>query len=250
MFGFAILPLLLGTVLAAHFNITVITPIGQLNASMLHRQTGSITKQGPFLRFHVTWVLVGSEVDAIYAAAIDQHPRGRLCVYCNNETTTLKWNALCPPHDVQIVVLPYSKIKDSRYGNGERRLGIRRTANDSWVYFLDDDNSLHEHFFMLIWHYLELSETVQPNLAMILFSQVRGGALRNLTPFNPVLNSIDTAQVIAKRSEFSPNDWPIAPYNADGMFIQHLFTRLAPLDGAVILSGARIVYHNKLRWSK
>jgi glycosyltransferase involved in cell wall biosynthesis len=89
---------------------------------------------------------------------------------------------------------------------------------DAWIYFLDDDNILHENF------YNRVSEFVTENAKIHVFSQYVGGKdftrleVREATFQNTGFQKTDIAQIIFKRSVMEKYSFG-SNYAADGYFI-------------------------------
>ena len=98
-------------------------------------------------------------------------------------------------------------------------------VDDGFVYFLDDDNILHENFYTKL--YSEIKNN--PNKSGFIFSQKVSGKdftgldVREAKPENCRVQHIDMAQFVLHReligdNRFKPND-----YKADGYFIEHIY---------------------------
>lgn len=95
---------------------------------------------------------------------------------------------------------------------------------DGWIYHLDDDNLLHENF------YVKIQEAISnnPKCLAIVFSQKVGGIdfsgvdVREADPKNTVVQKIDLAQWVI-HSELHLNNLYGSGYRADGEFIQSLY---------------------------
>ena len=95
---------------------------------------------------------------------------------------------------------------------------------EGWIYHLDDDNLLHENF------YVKIQEAISnnPKCLAIVFSQKVGGIdfsgvdVREADPKNTVVQKIDLAQWVI-HSELHLNNLYGGGYRADGEFIQSLY---------------------------
>lgn len=113
--------------------------------------------------------------------------------------------------------------KGDEWGNWNR-LNDLIQGLDGWIYNLDDDNLLHENF------YVKIQEAISnnPKCLAIVFSQKVGGIdfsgvdVREADPKNTVVQKIDLAQWLI-HSELHLNNLYGSGYRADGEFIQRLY---------------------------
>ena len=99
----------------------------------------------------------------------------------------------------------------SVYGNAQRNYGISKIKNEnSFIYFLDDDNLVHPGLFNL---------SLIPNKNYS-FNQENGHCGKHIK-----LNEIDTAMVLLYYPLIKGISWVLDQYNADGLFIQECYKR-------------------------
>lgn len=101
---------------------------------------------------------------------------------------------------------------------------------DDWIYFLDDDNILHEDFYYAISNFFY---EYQGEKLGFIFSQWVGGKdfsglmIREAKPENVKVQKIDLAQYLLHRDLFTGSHWFGESYTADGIFIEKLYDELA-----------------------
>lgn len=113
--------------------------------------------------------------------------------------------------------------KGDEWGNWNRLNDLIQGLN-GWIYNLDDDNLLHENF------YVKIQEAISnnPKCLAVVFSQKVGGIdfsgvdVREADPKNMVVQKIDLAQWLI-HSELHLNNLYGSGYCADGEFIQTLY---------------------------
>lgn len=128
------------------------------------------------------------------------------------------------------------------------------TINDqnSWLYFLDDDNILHEKFYQRIEYY----HKEYPDHKGLIFSQYVGGKdftgldVREASSENVKVQKIDLAQYILHADLFYNHDKTAmklfsSGYRADGEFIEELYNGVAR-DSFVIIPEI-LCYYNHLK---
>jgi hypothetical protein len=107
----------------------------------------------------------------------------------------------------------------SASGNLQRQEALNRVT-DGMVYFLDDDNAMHPMF----WEWYAANASLGH---VYTFDQLRGPEPQLLRGRNPVLNCIDTAQLLIDTALVGNVSWAAAAgsYDADGKFIQALIAQ-------------------------
>lgn len=113
--------------------------------------------------------------------------------------------------------------KGEKWGNWNRLNDLIQSL-DGWIYNLDDDNLLHENF------YVKIKEAISnnPECLAIIFSQKVGGIdfsgvdVREADPKNMAVQKIDLAQWLI-HSKLHLNNLYDSGYRADGEFIQSLY---------------------------
>lgn len=138
--------------------------------------------------------------------------------------------------DIQGIHVHFSGAEGGVSGNTQRNDAISYIKDmDSWVYVLDDDNTMHPKFYTV------LHATKMKGIKLVTFDQESyHGVIRSGS--KPLLDQIDQAQFLIHRSiqtEYIQN------YGADGYMIMGL-TEKYPNKWVYINSVAS--YYNKLRW--
>jgi hypothetical protein len=102
---------------------------------------------------------------------------------------------------------------DGISGNPQRNYGIS-LINDSFIYFLDDDNIIHSNF----WNIVDILD----NNYFYTFDQQRTN--NNIFLGNNIkIDNIDTAQFIVHKNHIKDIKFIIDKYNADGYFISDIY---------------------------
>jgi glycosyltransferase involved in cell wall biosynthesis len=97
--------------------------------------------------------------------------------------------------------------------------------NDGFVYFLDDDNIMHENFYDVL--YKSIKEN--PEKRGFIFSQKVGGVdftgldIREAKPENTKVQGIDMAQFLLRRDLIGDIRFVPGDYKADGYFIEKIY---------------------------
>lgn len=97
-------------------------------------------------------------------------------------------------------------------------------TGDGWVWIGDDDNTLDQAMLSVVAEY-----DARP-VDVVIFAQRRG---KQISPPSAVLNRVDAAQFVARRSAIGAHRLPDA-YNGDGMLI------------AALAKTARMVYDQRV----
>lgn len=129
----------------------------------------------------------------------------------------LNWSDNTKKENLNIQVVK-GETPSSYYGNSYRNQGIEIAINSSqsWVYFLDDDNAMHPHF----WQFLDEADSHEKDL--IFFSQVFPDGQIRLRPENIGVGGIDTAMILVRSNAIKDIRWKVDHYTADGMFAEDL----------------------------
>ena len=122
------------------------------------------------------------------------------------------------------------------FGNMQRNRGIDKVMQ-GLVYFLDDDNIMHAHFWDIL-----------PNITLghiTTFDEVRmeDNPPRILTGQSIAVGSIDTAMYVIDRALLGETRWNQSGVAADGMFVEQIFGNHS--DKHVYIPGVA-AYHNGL----
>jgi hypothetical protein len=101
----------------------------------------------------------------------------------------------------------------STTGNVLRNFGISLVKNPkAYIYFLDDDNTMHPKFWELVYPVLE-----EGKKDFVTFDQQR--TLHQILPGpRAVVWKIDTGMFVTRQSLINGSRWRIARYDADGYF--------------------------------
>lgn len=102
----------------------------------------------------------------------------------------------------------------SRFGNLQRQEALRH-APGGMVYFLDDDNAMHPRF----WKWFAANATLGH---VYTFDALRSKEPIFIKGDRPVLNCIDSAQILFDAGLVGNLTWIPHAYDADGLFIQAL----------------------------
>ncbi len=127
------------------------------------------------------------------------------------------------------------------WGGWERNEALSGITDETWVWFLDDDNSVHPDFASA----LSDAITAHPGAAGFVFGQgLADGSPRLAAKADPVCGEIDTAMFVFRRRAIGEIRWA-AGYTADWTFFRAVSERLEP--GAVVAVDRPVVYYNALR---
>jgi hypothetical protein len=106
------------------------------------------------------------------------------------------------------------------FGNPERNYGISLVEHqNSYIYFLDDDNGIHPAFWERIYPLLVTSSTAASDF--ITFDQERAPG-RVFPGPQAMLFKIDTAMYVTQRALIGDARWRTLRYDADGFFAQKM----------------------------
>ena len=144
--------------------------------------------------------------------------------------------SVCDPVYIDGAIMTGVNIAGSRFGNGQRNAALSM-IDDGWVYFLDDDNSMHPDFFGELYAAIKKFDAFRA----FAFQQDASTFIRQV---DIRVNRIDMAQVCIHRDLIDDLRFALHPYNADGVFIESLY-RSNPKDWCII--NKPLCYYNKLR---
>lgn len=159
----------------------------------------------------------------------------------NTSHTILRWWVIADGQ--RVTALPrvscyHSEIvsADGLSGNPQRNRALD-LISCGWVYFLDDDNLIHEQMLKA----LESVVAANPQMEGFMVAQEVGGGVR--LPDTPVKCQIDTAQFALTRRLIGETRFDPFDYCADGGFIEAIHARNA---GSFIATDQVLAYYNRL----
>lgn len=140
--------------------------------------------------------------------------------------------------------LKFLKGEPGDMGHKFINLEIDRMSDDEWMYVIDDDNIIHEKFYF----------TIESNFSSekegYVFSQKVGGIdfsgldIREASPENIKVGSIDFCQFLLKKSLIGKNRLVEGEYTADGRFIESIYNN--NIEKFLFIEDI-ICYYNKLQ---
>lgn len=102
------------------------------------------------------------------------------------------------------------------YGNRYRNIGIESlTDEDSWTYFLDDDNIVHPNFDILL-------SNIDETKDVIFFAQSFPNQNIRLVPTEIKVGNVDTAMFLIRTKVIKNYKWEEEHYTADGILAEEL----------------------------
>lgn len=107
----------------------------------------------------------------------------------------------------------FKNNQSGNFGNKERNIGLKYKDDYKFVYFLDDDNLLHDNFMELFNYIDEISDIYVFNQE----NRLQSGTNKVCSE-----NQIDTACFLIKSSIIKNNEWNPTIYAADARFIADL----------------------------
>lgn len=137
-------------------------------------------------------------------------------------------------------------IKGGVSGNLQRNLALDNTDNDSWVYFLDDDNLIHPKLVEFVnsgklSYWTELNNP--PRVKGLIFGQT-GEGLTRMPNVNWIkVCHVDQAQYFLHYSLIGKLRF-LQVYEADGHFIERIFNEHGK---SIVIMNEIMCYYNKLR---
>ncbi len=131
------------------------------------------------------------------------------------------------------------------WGGWERNEALESVPDHAWVWFLDDDNTVHPEFGVTLAKAITLhSSGVPSRLAGFVFSQVLAdGSMRLPARVDPNCGEIDTAMFVFQRTAIGNVRWR-SGYNTDWAFFREVIDRLSP--GSMVAVDVPVVYYNAL----
>ena len=104
-------------------------------------------------------------------------------------------------------------------GNSQNNYALDRIDLDNWVYFLSDDNIMHENFYSC------LSQAIadHPEKRAFVFPQQVGDWVRGAGPGSMIVGAIDLGQYCLFRSLIGERRLNAPSYDADGFLITELY---------------------------
>jgi hypothetical protein len=123
-------------------------------------------------------------------------------------------------------------------GNAQRNAALEQ-IKDGWVYFLDDDTTMHP----------DLLRTIAPILngipgCCLVFNQdwPDGSSRCTVSPSNMHQGTVDTGQVVLAREAIGDLRWDADKYHSDGPFIESVF-RAQP-EAFIWINRTLAIYNN------
>ena len=152
-----------------------------------------------------------------------------------------------PFQDEWIEFYNYSD-KNSVSGNGQRNFALNKINTETWVYFLDDDNIIHEN----LWQVLssedidEINNLIEDdNINLIAFHQImENGDVRYAIEDNMKVFHIDQAQYIVHSSLLKDKRFQ-QKYEADGLMLEELYY---DDESVPVFIDDILCYYNRLVW--
>jgi len=140
-----------------------------------------------------------------------------IIVYDENKISN---NSKLFEHNENIVEIFYKPKKGENLGNSQRNLGLEYVnkyfrEQDFFLYFLDDDNIIHDNFYYLL--------TTLKKDKIYTFDQQRTRYILNGT--KPKLYHIDLAMFVAHFKLISEIRFKDYDYNADGIYIEDCYKK-------------------------
>lgn len=177
----------------------------------------------------------------------------KIAVDLVNHLDELDWKWYCvfdygikiPPRNIVDLVKDNIAFWDTTRHAGHWGSGCRNTAldeiqdDDTWIYFLDDDNTIHHGFQYAFQHALDQN----PDAVWFIFNQLRkDGTIYLFATDRPRVNYVDTGQCVLKRWIIRDLRFDLNKYEADGIFYQTLAKEFKP-----IAIHESVTYYNFLR---
>lgn len=130
-----------------------------------------------------------------------------------------EWNIKSSKYENLTVKTVKGKTDVSYYGNSYRNQGIELVEDswDNWVYFIDDDNTIHPNFGDIT----PLFEVLEENV--LFFGQINPDQTIRLIPTEIKVGNIDTAMFITRAKTLKKYTWKEEHYTADGILAEELY---------------------------
>ena len=103
---------------------------------------------------------------------------------------------------------------DSKFGNSQRNYALDKVTEDAIIYYLDDDNIIHNNFYIFL--------NIISDDFIYTFDQQRSD--RILTGDNLSVDNIDTAMIILPFKLCHAVKWINNLYEADGKYIEECYS--------------------------
>jgi len=130
-----------------------------------------------------------------------------------------EWNIKSSKYENLIVKTVKGKTDVSYYGNSYRNQGIELVEDswNNWVYFIDDDNTIHPNFGDIT----PLFEVLEENV--LFFGQINPDQTIRLIPTEIKVGNIDTAMFVTRAKTLKKYTWKEEHYTADGILAEELY---------------------------
>lgn len=126
-------------------------------------------------------------------------------------------------------------------GNGLRNflldIVMTKAKEDDWIYFLDDDNVVHENLLPIF------NQKRVRGADMLLVPQVtKEGNYRLMPPLRPRVGVIDSAMMVLRAGHVQSLRWHPTEYSADGIYAEE-----ASKKAKIVMDNRAGCYYNFLR---
>lgn len=130
-----------------------------------------------------------------------------------------EWNIKSSKYENLIIKTVKGKTDVSYYGNSYRNQGIELVEDswNNWVYFIDDDNTIHPNFGDIT----PLFEVLEENV--LFFGQINPDQTIRLIPTEIKVGNIDTAMFVTRAKTLKKYTWKEEHYTADGILAEELY---------------------------
>jgi glycosyltransferase involved in cell wall biosynthesis len=130
-----------------------------------------------------------------------------------------EWNIKSSKYENLIVKTIKGKTDVSYYGHSYRNQAIELIEDswDNWVYFIDDDNTIHPNFGDIT----PLFEVLEENV--LFFGQINPDQTIRLIPTEIKVGNIDTAMFVTRAKTLKKYTWKEEHYTADGILAEELY---------------------------
>lgn len=152
------------------------------------------------------------------------------------ENTYPAYTLLANTDDVDIQIVEVND-PNSVSGNGQRNAGLD-LIDDGYVWFLDDDNIIHENFFSV------MSTILTQKFNGVIFAQQLETFVRSAHSGMVKETHIDQAQYLLHRDYIGENRF-VQKYTADGEFIERLYKNN---PSGFLFTNSILCYYNRLKW--
>jgi glycosyltransferase involved in cell wall biosynthesis len=137
----------------------------------------------------------------------------------NLENEIEEWNIKSNKYDNLTVCTVKGSTEKSYYGNSYRNQGIKLSEEDkdNWVYFIDDDNTIHPNFTDV----LEILKDIKEDV--LFFGQINPDQTIRLQPTQIKVGNVDTAMFIVRSNVMKKYEWKEEHYTADGILSEEMY---------------------------